>query len=184
MRTGAGLGAWLFFRGDTLTGVAPRFANRPYGLAILNGARFAAEAGSLRRGFYPGWFRRPPSSGTRAPSRPESTPGRGGFGVAAIEPRAHLPAFAEPGDEIPGSILRGCALPGGPPSGSYRSRFFSRLEPLPSRSGSTFCRRRRTHLPAFAVRADSGDSGMMRIPVASLADMEFPKNSINSAKIR
>ena len=66
-------------------------------------------------------------SGTRAPSRPESAPGRSDFGVAAIEPRAHL--------------------------------------------------------PAFAVRAGSGDSGKMVEPIAPFKDIEFPKNSINIDKL-
>ena len=39
-----------------------------------------------------------------------------------------------------------------------------------------------THFPAFPNRADSGDSGMMVAPGASLADMEFLKISINSDK--
>ena len=38
------------------------------------------------------------------------------------------------------------------------------------------------HLPAFPVRADSGDSGMMAEPVASLKNIEFPKNSIKLDK--
>ena len=41
-----------------------------------------------------------------------------------------------------------------------------------------------THFPAFPNRADSGDSGMMAEPGASLEGMEFPKISINSGKIR
>ena len=38
------------------------------------------------------------------------------------------------------------------------------------------------HLPAFAVRADSGDSGMMVAPIGLSGDTEFPKNSINFDK--
>ena len=38
------------------------------------------------------------------------------------------------------------------------------------------------HLPAIAVRADSGDSGMMAKPVASLKNIEFLKNSIKLDK--
>ena len=50
MRTGAKLGKWLFCRGDALTGVAPQFANRPYGLPILDGEHFTPKLGSLRQG--------------------------------------------------------------------------------------------------------------------------------------
>ena len=38
------------------------------------------------------------------------------------------------------------------------------------------------HLPAFAVRADSGHSGMMVAPIGLSGDTEFPKNSINFDK--
>ena len=85
----------------------------------------------------------------KSPSEPSRIgPARGDFGVAAIEPRAHLPAFAEPGDETPGSILMGCAMPGGLSPGRYRPCFFSRFDsslpgrnrPLSSKTANVFPR--------------------------------------------
>ena len=50
-------------------------------------------------------------------------------------------------------------------------------------AGFDSCETGRTpHLPAFGVRADSGDSGMMVKRLGAFGDKEFPKNSIKLDK--
>ena len=60
-----------------------------------------------------------------------------------------------------------------------RPSFFGLVEQPPREPGPT---EPRAHFPAFDNRAASGDSGMMAEPIASLAGIEFPENSINLDK--
>ncbi len=141
-----------------------------------------------------------------------TTPRRSGLipylpsGYSSLARGAHLPAFAAKRSSLPPGVRakflasrsRSTRICPHLASGVFASMGYAgeaaRLLLVFSRGGAPITPSRSPdkipcvsfeidpHLPAFGVHADSGDSGMIAKLIASLKDMEFPKNSINIDK--
>ena len=179
-RTDGNDGVFRRAGGDAPTGARPlaRRADPGDGDAL-----HGVDAGARRRAS----GQRPAADGARRPLRHGACARDGGHGRRAANPQKALRAVV-PQDILPLPPGAG-RLPRLP-----RVRRLKKQTPRPADRGERRphaqvntappVRRRCAHFPAFAVRADSGDSGMMGEPIDPFGRGEFLKISINSAKIR